>query len=98
MFSTINQAIKFPDDSFFQAHRKFVSNLHYHFVFKAQPEAISDDYRERFYRFIAGCVHALGGSIITIGGKDQTVKLRVVLNSTFALDEFAHRLKILSAN
>lgn len=98
MFSTINQAVTIPDDSFFQEYRKFVPSLHYHFVFKAQPEAISDDWRERFHRFISGCVHASGGSLITIDGANQTVKLRVVLNPTFAPDEFARRLKILSAN
>jgi hypothetical protein len=98
MFSTINQAVTLPYDSFFQAHRKFVPSMHYYFVFEAQPEAISDGWRERFHRFITGCVHASGGLIITIGGADQTLKLRVVLSPTSAPDEFARRLKILSAN
>lgn len=98
MFSTINQAVTIPDDSFYKAPRKSAPNLHYHFVFQAQPEAISDDWRIRFYRFIEGCVWASSGSIVTIEGTDQTVKLRVILNSTSAPDEFARRLKILSAN
>ena len=98
MFSTINQDSTSPDDSFYKAPRRSVPNLHYHFVFHAQPEAISDDWRIRFYRFIEGCVQASSGSIVTIKGTDQTVKLRVILNSTSAPDEFARRLKILSAN
>jgi hypothetical protein len=98
MFSTINQAVTIPDDSFFQAHRRFTPSMHYHFVFKAQPESILNDWRESFHRFIAYCVHVSGGSIITIDGADQTVKLRVVLSPTSAPDEFARRLKILSAS
>lgn len=98
MFSTINQAVTISNDLFFNENRKSVPNLHYYFVFKAQPEAISDAWRERFYLFIAGCIRASGGSLVTIGGNDQTVKLSVALNPIFAPDEFARRLKILSAS
>lgn len=98
MFSTLNASMTISNDSFLQTPRKFVPSMHYYFIFEAQPETISDGWRERFHRFIVCCVHASGGSIITIGGTDQMVKLRVALNPTSAPDEFARRLKILSAN
>jgi hypothetical protein len=72
--------------------------LHYCFEFTTRNELISDDWRDAFYKFIAGNVRALGGSFAAIGGTNQTVELRVILKPTFAPDLFAQRLKILSAS
>lgn len=98
MISTINYATTIVNESFVYRQTQNTRNLHYHFVFKTQTNLLADDWRERFYRFIAHCVTAAGAAFITIDGTNQTVMFRVRLPSTFSPDEFAQRLKILSAN
>ena len=98
MFSTNTQAVTIANDSFIYRQAKIATNLHYHFVFNTQTDRISGEWRERFHKFIARCVDIAGGQVVTVGGTNQTVKIRVRLPSTHSPDEFARRLKILSKN
>ncbi|HEX8637835.1 MAG TPA: transposase [Pyrinomonadaceae bacterium] len=98
MISTINYATTIADESFVCRLTQKAPNLHYHFVFRTQTDLLADDWRERLYRFIAFCVNTAGAVFISIDGTNRAIMFRVRLPSTFSPDEFARRLKILSAN
>lgn len=98
MNSTTNCATTVANESTAWQSMQNPMNLHYRFVFKTAPDMISDQWRERFYKFIAYCVEAIGATLAELNGTNQSVAFRVSLPSIFSPDEFARRLKILSAN
>lgn len=98
MLSTISRtAATVTNDSATYCRTKNTLNLHYHFVFRTQINVISADWRERFYRFLKNCVAATEAEFVGISGTNQSVVFRVRLPLTLSPDEFAQRLKILSA-
>jgi REP element-mobilizing transposase RayT len=72
-------------------------SLQYHIVFHLDKDCqIDEAWRKNFYKYIAGCLRALGCDLQAIGGADDHVHLLVSLNSTHVLADVAQRLKLLS--
>lgn len=73
--------------------------LHYHIVFKTEKDKNlpAGEQRKKFFSYIIGCVHPLGGSVKTIGGTNEQIQILVNLHSTEALSDFICKIKLLSA-
>ena len=72
-------------------------SLHYHIVFHLDKDCLIDEiWRKLFYKYINGCLHALGVDLEAIGGAGDHVHLLINLNSTDTLSDVARRLKLLT--
>lgn len=72
-------------------------SLHYHIVFHLDKDcSIDEHWRKLFYKYIAGCLQALGGDLEAIGGAGDHVHLLINLNSNDTLADVARRFKLLT--
>lgn len=72
-------------------------SLHYHIILHLDKGCLIDEeWRQPLYKYIKGCLQALGGDLEAIGGAGDHVHLLVNLNSTDTLADVVRRLKLLT--